>query len=177
MCYNGPTPWQCSQGHFVRFVCRLCNLFFGESVSLFAQVLGNATPLGGGVIPPTNQLPRAIFTGRFSSTYDPTNLLPQCLESCLQCRGSSHHPISSWHSFPLPPQTTCAAIMVPLLAKPRYLQIFPLLELREGYQGRGASPWAPKPLLCPCRMVQHRPVLWAEKETVTTPKKRLHDQP
>ena len=33
----------------MRSVVRLCNLFFGETASLSAQVLGDATPLGGGV--------------------------------------------------------------------------------------------------------------------------------
>ena len=33
----------------MRSVVRLCNLFFGETASLSAQVLGNAAPLGGGV--------------------------------------------------------------------------------------------------------------------------------
>ena len=33
----------------MRLVVRLCNLFFGETASLFAQVLGDAAPRGGGV--------------------------------------------------------------------------------------------------------------------------------
>ena len=46
---NGPTPWQCSQGHLVRLVGRLCNLLFWGTASLSAHVLGDAAPLGGGV--------------------------------------------------------------------------------------------------------------------------------
>ena len=50
-CCNGSTPWQCSQGHLVHSIYRLCNLFSGDSclrVSLsLPKVLGSTAPFGG----------------------------------------------------------------------------------------------------------------------------------
>ena len=71
--------------------------------------------------PPLGQLPRAIYTGLFSSFCDPTSLLICSLASHLQRLGSSRYSIATQHSFPLTRQSTSASIALSIFCRTAFV--------------------------------------------------------